>query len=65
VISTQQAKKSKVIAKDQQATLILSLLKQQRVELVDTKVKDDWELKKQREEAKERRLRPSSKGSGL
>ena len=65
VISTQQAKKTKVLEKDQQSSFIQSLLKQQRLTLVDTKVKDDLELKRQREEAKERRLRPSSKSSGL
>lgn len=65
VICTQQAKKTKVLEKDQQSSFILSLLKQQKLTLVDTKVKDDLELKRQREEARERRLRPSSKGSGL
>lgn len=43
--------------------MVLELLKQQKTELIDIKVKDDWELKKLREEAKEKRLRPSSKGS--
>ena len=51
-------KKNKVRNKERHSAVIVSLMNRQKLELVETKIRDQFELKRQREESKEKRVKP-------